>query len=92
MSLQQFVDQVRSARGSAAVTPHHLLHGGRSRRDFLRDLGVGGVGLAALGTLVVPGSVAADGGGSPGGTARPKPIAGSGSFFPAHRVRVTSLR
>jgi hypothetical protein len=82
MSLQQFVDQVRSARGSAAVTPHHLLHGGRSRRDFLRDLGVGGVGLAALGTLVVPGSVAADGGGSRGGTARPKPIAGDPALAP----------
>ena len=82
MSLQRFADEVRPAHGSAAGIPHHLLHGGRSRRDFLRDVGVGGVGLATLGSLVGPASAAAAGGGSPDGTARPKPIAGDPALAP----------
>ncbi len=77
----RFVDGVRPARGSIAGTPHHLLHGGRTRRDFLRAVGAGGVGLAAFGTLADQ-SLAAAGGPSTGGTARPKPIAGDPALAP----------
>jgi hypothetical protein len=78
MGLEQFVNEVRPAHSPTVGMPHHLLHGGRTRRDFLRDVGVGGAGLAVFGTLGGQAAAAADS----GSTARPKPIAGDPALAP----------
>jgi hypothetical protein len=73
MSDRQLIAEGQPAHAAAAGIPHHLLHGGRSRREFLRAVGVGGAGLAVGGTLLAPAPAAAHGD-KGGGTARPTPI------------------
>jgi hypothetical protein len=72
MSLRQLVTEVQPA--PATRNPHHHVHGGRTRRDFLRDVGVGGAGLVVGGTLLGASPASARAGGQPEGTARPQPI------------------